>query len=449
MMSGFTISRLAASLTLLVPDPRTARFCVAFSGGVDSSVLLHSMAALRAQWPGMSARALHVNHHLQPQADNWARHCIEFASGAAVDCRVLDVSVAPARGESMEAAARHARYSSLSGALGAGEYLLTAHHRDDQLETVLLQLLRGAGVAGLSGMPARTTLGRGHQLRPLLDVAHAELVAYAIGAGLHWIEDVSNIDTRFDRNFLRQQLLPVLYARWPAAAETVARSARHLAEAQSLLTERAREDLAAARAGANLRIATLRALAPARARNLLRFWIDTAGFRVPPSAVLDQILSQMLLARADAMPAVTWGDTEMRRYRDELYLGVAPPQTPTTELHWDWRSCSELDLPIPLGRLRLRAARLGECALAPPALAVRVGFQCGSQRLRLAPHAPSRTLRNLFQEHGVVPWMRACLPLLFVGNTLAAVADLWIDAEFQAREPGGMAIDWLDHPAIF
>lgn len=449
MMSGFTVSHLDASLARLVHDARTARYCVAFSGGVDSTALLHAMASLHAQCPGLAVRALHVNHHLLRQSDDWARQCMDFAAGVDVTCAILDVYVDPARGESTEAAARVARYAGLSAALSEGEYLLTAHHRDDQLETVLLQLLRGAGVAGLSGMPASTTLGSGHLLRPLLDVARSDLVAYATAAGLHWIEDLSNMDTRFDRNFLRQQLLPVLNKRWPGAAESVSRSAGHLAEAQQLLTERAREDLVLARAGTNLRISAIRALEPRRARNLLRCWIDGAGFRVPSSTVLDQVVRQMLHARADAMPLIAWGDAELRRFRDELYLGVAPPPTPPTELPWDWRGHSELDLPEGLGRLRLRTALPGECALAIPPQPLRVGFQSGSYRLRLAQGAPRRTLRNLFQEYGVVPWMRPCLPLVFIGDSLAAVADLWIDAEFQVREPGGMAIEWLDHPPIF
>lgn len=449
MTAGFTVSHLAACLAGLVPDVQSARCCIAFSGGVDSTVLLHATARLRAQFAQLGVRALHVNHHLQPQADAWARHCVNFAAEIGVECATLDVQVSSTPRESMEAAARLARYAALSAALGDGEYLLTAHHRDDQLETVLLQLLRGAGVAGLSGMPASTALGRGRLLRPLLGVARTDLVAYATAGGLRWIEDLSNVDTRFDRNFLRQELLPVLCKRWPAAADCVARSAGHLAEAQALLMERAREDLALARAGANLRVAAIRALAPARSRNLLRFWIDGAGFRVPSSAILDQILEQALAARADAMPVVAWRGAELRRYRDQLYLGVAPPRPPVAELTWDWRSHAELGLPDGLGRLRVRTALAGECSLAAPSLPLRVGFPTGSHRLRLAPRAPRRTLRNLLQESGVVPWMRACLPSLFIGDSLAAVADLWIDAAFQTYEPGGLAIEWLDHPPIF
>jgi tRNA(Ile)-lysidine synthase len=449
MSSGFTVSHLAASLEKLIPDLQAARFCVAFSGGVDSTALLHAMAGVRARVPGLMLRAAHVNHHLQPQADDWAGHCDDVAAGLGVPCAILEVSVSPASRESPEAAARAARYAGLAAALSDEEYLLTAHHRDDQLETVLLQLLRGAGVAGLSGMPAITALGRGYLLRPLLDFGRAELVAYATAAGLRWIEDLSNADTRFDRNFLRRQLLPVLRKRWPAAAESVSRSAGHLAEAQALLSERAREDLALGRAGTNLRVAVARGLEPARARNLLRFWIAAAGFRAPSSALLEQIVKQMLHARPDAVPVIEWGGAELRRFRDELYLGPPAPRAPKAEFTWDWRSHPELVLPETIGWLRAREALAGELALRIPSQPLRVSFGSGARRLRLQPGAPRRTLRNLFQEHGVVPWMRACLPLVFIGESLAAVADLWVDAEFQSDESGGLVIEWLGHPPVF
>lgn len=449
MTAAFTVSRLEQTLVRLVPDALRERCCVAFSGGVDSAVLLHATAMLRERHPGLAVRAVHVNHHLQTRSADWVRHCLDFAADVGVDCEVLDVHVNLPRGESTEAAARAARYSALSEALGEGEFLLTAHHRDDQLETLLLHLLRGAGVAGLDGMPESAVLGRGRLLRPLLDVDHAELVAYAQGVGLDWVEDPSNADTRFDRNFLRQRVLPVLRERWPAAASGASRTARHLAEAQALLEERAQEDLTLARSGANLRVSAVRALDPARARNLLRFWIARAGFRVPSSTVLDQILWQMLNARDDALPLIKWGDVELRRYRDALYLGRSALGPPSAALDWDWRARPELELPAGLGRLRLRPARRGEAAFAEPLQSLRVDWHCGSQRLQLAAGAPRRTLRNLFQEQGVVPWMRPCLPLLFVGESVATVADLWIDVAFQSRDGDGNVLEWLDHPAIF
>lgn len=446
----FSVARLSEELTRLVRDALCARYCVAYSGGVDSTALLHAMVMLRNAHPRLALRALHVNHHLQPGADHWALHCRDFAARWSVALEVLDIRVARTRGESTEAAARAARYAALSMALAPDEHLLTAHHRDDQVETVLLQLMRGAGVAGLSGMPERSVIGSGILLRPLLGVDHADLIEYARNAGLRWIDDTSNEDLRFDRNFVRQRVLPGLRARWQGMAASVARSARHLAEAQALLDERAREDLVLAGEGANLRVSALRTLSPARARNLLRYWIDRANHPVPSSAVLGEALRQVLRARADTTPLIEWGRVQLRRYRDGVYLCRPQPEPPRERLVWRWVERGELELPDGLGRLRLRAARPGEAALSIPSGALQVGWNQGTHRLRLSARGSRRTLRNLYQERGVVPWLRRHLPLVFVGDSLAAVADLWIDAQFRARDgEQGMAIEWLDHPPIF
>ncbi len=450
MASGFSAALLGELLSRLVRDVHAARFCVAFSGGVDSTALLHALSVLRNAWPQMALRAAHVNHGMQPQADDWAFHCSEFAARFSIPLQLLDVTVKPAPGDSSEAVARAVRYAALAELLTPGEHLLTAHHRDDQLETLLLQLMRGAGVAGLSGMPDSAALGRGDLLRPLLDVDRADLMAYCRAEELPWVDDTSNEELRFDRNFMRQRVLPVLRERWQAAADNVTRSARHLAEAQTLLDERAHEDLALARDGANLRISALRALAPARARNLLRFWIAHAHHPVPSSVVLDQVLVQMLSARADAMPLIEWAEVQLRRYRDGLYLCRAPPEPSSEVLAWDWRQQDEVELPDGIGRLRRRSARVGEAGLRVPAAPLQVRWTHDAHKLRPSARGSRRKLRNLFQEHGVVPWMRPCLPLVFVGDSLAAVADLWIDVEFRAAETEeGLAFDWLDHPPIF
>jgi tRNA(Ile)-lysidine synthase len=449
MAPGFSITLLGESLTRLLGDTHGQRCCVAFSGGADSTALLHALSQVRERL-GIALRAVHVNHHLQPQADDWAAHCRGVAARFMVPLQVLDVSIRAARGESVEAAARHARYGAIAAALEPAEHLITAHHREDQLETILLRLMRGAGVTGLAGMPETAAFAQGLLLRPLLGVERAALVAYCQAAQLTWIEDLSNADTRFDRNFLRERVIPALRERWPAVAECVARSGGHLTEARALLDERAREDLARARDGEALRISALRALSPARARNLLRFWIESAHQPAPSSAVLDQVMVQMLDARSDAMPLVVAGERQLRRYRDVLYLCRPPPPRPPHPLTWAWREQPELELPGGLGRLRLRAAEAGEAAIGVPAGPLSVRWGGAARKLQLTAKGARKTLRNLFQEHGVVPWMRPSLPLIFAGDDLVAVADLWIDV--RSHPPPGegrMAIEWLDHPQLF
>ncbi|HSC06408.1 MAG TPA: tRNA lysidine(34) synthetase TilS [Steroidobacteraceae bacterium] len=448
MVPAFSVTLLRESLTRLLGDTRAPRCCVAFSGGVDSTALLHAFCQLREGFE-LTLWAVHVNHHLQQAADEWAAHCLKMAERLSVSLDILDVQVRPPRGESLEAAARTARYAAIAGHLVAGEHVITAHHREDQLETILLRLVRGAGVAGLGGMPEVVPLGAGRLLRPLLGVERSALVTYCQAAQLPWIDDSSNADLRFDRNFLRARVIPALRERWPAVADCVARSGSHLAEARTLLDERAHEDLALARDGDGLRVAVLRGLAPARVRNLLRFWIEAAGAPLPSSAVLDQVMTQMLGARRDATPLVVVGEREVRRYRDVLYLCEAPPPVPADALSWSWREQPELVLPAGLGRLRLRNAGDDEAALDLPAGPLTIAWQGSGLKLQVAPRGSRRTLRNLYQERGIVPWMRPLLPLVFAGDALVAVGDLWIDTRFR-RPDGerGITLEWLDAPPV-
>lgn len=442
--------RLAGSLANLGIDVRSARLCVAFSGGVDSSVLLHSLASLRSAHPELGLRAIHVNHHLHERAGEWQESAIRFASGLSVRLTVAQVEVTAARGESVEAAARDARYRVLEDALSAGEYLLTAHHCDDQLETVLLQLLRGAGAAGLAAMPRVAPFGAGWHARPLLEFDRAELAAYATANGIAWSDDPSNANARFDRSYLRHAVLPLLRARWPAAAASAARSATHLAEAQGLLEHLAAADLANAIDGRTLRISALRELPIDRRRNAVRHWIRIGAHAPPSTARLQQILEQMFEAGASRSPVIRWEKTEVRRYRDRLYVGAVFEAGRGEIDAWDWQVSAELDLGPGLGQLRLAPA--GEPGLPVGDLPnpLRVGWRHGTVRLRPEKNRPSRTLKQLFQEAGVVPWMRDRVPLLFAAKALVAVGDLWLDANFQPP-PGSArhALQWRARPELF
>ena len=448
-MTGFSAATLHAALAALGTDPETARYCVAFSGGADSTALLQCLAELRERYSGLELRAVHLNHHLQPGADLWAEHCARLTRQLAVPFLLLDARVQVARGESLEAAAREVRYRLLAEVLAPGEFLLTAHQAEDQLETVLLQLARGAGVAGLAGMSRRAPCGRGEHLRPLLDFGREELRSYISAVGLTWVEDPSNENQRFDRNFLRYRLLPVLKERWPSFPASVVRSADHLATAHALLDERASADHAVAAEGERLMVPILRRLEPARVRNLLRFWIRLRDASLPSSAVLEQIEAQMLALRADRIPEVQWGDRVIRRYRDRLYLSARFEGELAGESSWHWRVEPQLALPAGSGYLRAHLDVRTGARLAGIPDQLRVRWRSGGETLRLAINRPHRELRSLMQEWGIVPWMRGRIPLLYAGETLAAVGDLWLAAEFRAGEDQpGTVIDWLDHPAV-
>jgi tRNA(Ile)-lysidine synthase len=419
---------------LLPAFPDTA-LCVAFSGGCDSTALLAALSQLPR--PARSLRALHIDHRLQPHSRRWSAHCRRVARRLHVPLAVRTANITRARGESLEAAARTARYRLLAAALVPGEALLTAHHQDDQLETVLLQLLRGAGVAGLAAMPVLAPFGRGVLVRPLLTVPRAALADWVRGQGLSWVEDESNAQLRPDRNYLRARVLPVLRERWPSAAATASRSARHLAEAQRLLDILGEADAGRASSGAMLSARMLRRLTPERRRNVLRFWIAAAGVLTPPASRLEEIAGTLLAAREDAQPLVAWEGAAVQRQGDLLVLraggapGAAALQMP--EVAWQWRQRRRQVLPPPFGTLVLEPDARGPLDLDALGPTLMVRERRGGERLRPLRGGPRRALKQLLQEARVPVPRRAQLPLLFDRGKLIGVADLWLDESVQAH----------------
>ena len=433
---------LRAQLEQLLPHYPRVALCVAFSGGLDSTVLLAALAQLRA--PPLQLRALHIDHGLNPRARAWSRHCTRTARALAVPLTVRRARIEPLRGASPEARARAARYRLLGAALKPGEVLLTAHHLDDQLETVLLQLLRGAGVAGLAAMPASAPFARGLLLRPLLPLSRAQLAQWAGAQQLQWVEDDSNSQLHFDRNYLRARVLPALRARWPAAARSVARAARHAAEAQQLLTALGAADAARAQVGAQLSARVLRTLSPVRRRNAVRFWIMQHGERPPPESRLREICGALLAARADAHPSVGWDDVCVQRTAQLLTLSVPAAVAAPAAVNWDWQAqplCA-----LPHGTLELRPDAHGPLDMDALPAYITLGGRTGGERLRPQRGGPRRTLKRLLQEARLPPARRAQLPLLFDRGRLLAVADLWVDESVQARSGSRRRARLVFHP---
>ena len=315
--SGWLVRRLKD----LLPDFPPTGLCVALSGGVDSTALLAALAERKPLRPRI--RAIHVNHRLHPNAKRWVAQCRDLTHRLDVSLTVLTAKVSRARGTSVEAEARKARYEALACELGEDEVLLTAHHEDDQLETVLLQLLRGAGVAGLAAMPEVTRCGAGRLVRPLLPISRASLEAFARSRELERVEDDTNVDERFDRNYLRRSVLPLIKSRWQGAARAVSRSARHAGEAQRLLNAVALGDVEKSAVGESLSAKALRTLSPDRRRNALRFWIASRGAQLPNTARLEELAGPVLDARIDAHPYVTWANTTVERRHDLLTVIAA------------------------------------------------------------------------------------------------------------------------------
>ncbi len=441
----FSADDLAHRLRELTPASARG-FVVGLSGGADSLALLHAAVAAAAQLR-LPLRALHVDHGLQAAAARFIEAATSASASLGVPCRVLKVSLPDAAGRSVEELAREARYAALAADLRPRECLLTAHHQDDQAETFLLQALRGAGLAGLAAMPVSRPLGAGWHLRPLLDVSRASLRARLAGSGLAAAEDAMNVDRRFDRAYLRQEVWPALQRRWPAAGVVLSRSAAHLAVAQADGRVQACRDLARVRDGGALAVPALRRLSPPHRAAALRAFIEAAGARPPPQARLEEALRQILEARADAQPSIRWASHALRRYRDRLYLTAAEPPA-VRACSWPWREEATCELGRGVGILSWRGQPGGlDPQRLPPVIEVRP--RAGGEVLRAARGGVTHDLRHLLQERGVVPWARSQLPLLWSQGTLLAAADLWMNADYcVAAGEAGLCLRWESAPCI-
>jgi tRNA(Ile)-lysidine synthase len=423
---------LDAALETLGPAP----LLVAFSGGLDSTVLLHALAQSQAA-RARGLRAVHVDHGLQEDSATWTRHCRALAAELGVELVPLRVNVARMRGLGLEASARRARYGAIESLLAPGEVVALAHHRDDQTETVLLKLLRGAGPEGMGAMRPLRRLGRGFAWRPLLSLPRAALREYADRFQLAWIQDPSNADPAIDRNFVRLQILPRITRRWPEAETSIAQSAAWARAAAEFIDGEAERALARLQGPepSTLRFREWLALPGALRDPVLRRWLRLLDLPEPTHFQVTELVRQIGEAGEDRQPCVRWPGTEVRRYRDLLYA-LSPLQLPP----FDWSAAfdgSELVLPLDLGRLRL----FGGARLERP---LQVRFRRGGESLRLATGGHTRELRDLFQENAIPPWQRGRLPLLLDGeDSLLAVADLWL-SEAGARLFGllGTRVEW-------
>lgn len=393
------------------------RLVIAFSGGPDSTLLL---ACAAEAFPKRRLRAVHVDHGWHADAAAWSDHCRRVARALGVRCDVTRVDARPRTGEGPEAAARAARYDALRAYLGPGDVLLTAHHRDDQAETLLLALLRGGGVHGWAAMPAVRTLGAGLHLRPWLELPRAVLGAALERRGLVAIDDPANTDPAYDRVWLRREILPALRARRPGVDATLARAAQQAAAAAAGVDTLAAQDYVHCRGAVDgtLDCDALASLTPSRQRALLRWWIARAGLPRPPAARLETLRHQLLSARAERSPRVHWRGGEVRRWRGLAWaLAPAAPVEPGAEFVWTDRARA-LDLP----HRRLRPDDLAALGLAPAARAdVRVRLPRPGQRVRPPGTARARSLAAVLRMAGLPPWERKRAPLVYVDGALAGV----------------------------
>lgn len=416
---------------------------VALSGGVDSVVLLHLLHILSRSIM-FRLSAVHVEHGISSYAAQWSDFCQNQCGALGIPIQIFRLKVQKVPQVSLEAAARQARYQVFKGI--EADYIVLAHHQDDQVETMLLQLLRGAGVKGLAGMPVvRKLASKGgiRLLRPLLNVSRETIMQYARQHHLSWVDDESNSDTAYNRNFLRHAIFPLLEQRFPAYRETCSRASHHLGEAAHLLDELAEIDSKCAMTAGNLHVDGLRQLSFSRAKNLLRYLFTQHGAIQPNTLKLEEILRQLLSAKTDTKLHLVFGEIEIRCFK-----GLVRIQSK--------RMQSEIKAPLVWrGEHRWTLESLGgtiECVqqegtgINPVKLIkkpVTVRLREGGERFQPDCKRPRRSLKKILQEASLPPWERGTLPLLFSGEQLVWVPGIGVDCAFQAL-PGelGLMLTW-------
>ena len=443
-------ARVSACLAQFVRDGD--RLAVALSGGIDSVCLLHALLGWATSGPlqdtlprmrgrvgaggggkvSVTIQAVHVNHGLSPNAGRWQAFCEQLCEAWGLALEVKRVTVDAGSGDGLEAAARKARYAAFAGT--AAEWLLLGHHRDDQAETLLLNLLRGAGVSGAAAMPMMRPFHDRGILRPLLDTSRAEIEQYARAAGLSWVDDESNAEARLSRNFLRRHILPPLRERFPGCDTALTRAAAHFAESERLLRELADVDAASVVRQGRVVVSRLALLNDARARNLLRTLLRRAGIAQPDSLRLREMTRQL----RDAAPArhvhFDLGDKTLHRYRDELWL--IPKAQPGMDMAWRGEDS------LAWGDMRLYFSAVTGAGISGEKLrgaTVRIAPRRGGERFQPDGRRPRRTLKNLLQEHGVPPWERDRMPLLWCDGELVWAPGIGIDSAWQCA-PGAPGI---------
>lgn len=408
------------------------KILVAFSGGLDSHVLLHLFSKLSKD--DINLRAIYINHGLQAESDQWTKHCELICNALAVDFKSVSLNLRISKGESIEQLAREGRYQALSEQILEDEVLVTAHHQNDQAETFLLQLFRGAGVQGLASMAAQNSFDQGRHLhiRPLLGFSRDTLEAYAKQYDLDYIEDPSNKDITFDRNFLRQNIMPQLRQRWLGIDKTISRSAAIQAETKTLLDELAEEILPKILSEelyysldnnqqtlAPIDLTLFSRISLAKQRLVLRHWIAKQGFLNPSDKKLSHIFSDLIDAAEDKQPTIKWQGAEMRRYQNRLFI-MSPLMKHDASKVIDWNLVN----PIKLTSLSLQLSPADiDVKLHNPDETITIRFRQGGEKIEI-PKRGNISLKNYFQELGIPPWIRSRLPLVYAGEKLVEIVGL-------------------------
>lgn len=400
--------------------PNVKRFFLAYSGGLDSHVLLHQLQHELANDAHISLHAIHINHQLNRHSETWVEHCQIICEQLMTPLKIIKLEIKIQKGDSLEENARKQRYDALSHFIQETDCLLTAHHQDDQAETLLLQLFRGAGPKGLSAMPSITSFGKGFHARPFLMQNRDELLHYAKHHQLKWIEDDSNQNQQFDRNYLRHQVMPLIKERWPSVSQSIARSARLCAQSEMLVSSVIQESLKnALNSDKTLSLNSLRQFDTIQQAHMVRYWLCDLQIPLPSEKKISQIIDTVIYARMDANPCVKWRGGEIRRYRDQLYA-FSELILPEESLSFLWDLSVPLLLPNKLGTLVAKKSK-GKNLILEKYKKLTVRFNKKGLDCKIPGRSGTKSLKNLFQEWGIPVWERACIPLLFAEDKLISI----------------------------
>ncbi|MCW9047496.1 MAG: tRNA lysidine(34) synthetase TilS [Gammaproteobacteria bacterium] len=429
-----TTEYLIQQLNQLAEQYKIKTWCLAYSGGVDSQVLLHLLYLSK-----LNVKAIYIDHGLQRQSADWANHCFQQCEQLGITFQIIKVDASAQRGESPEAAARSARYAALKKCIQNNDCLLTAQHQDDQTETILLQLLRGAGAAGLSGMPEIARFGSGWHARPLLSISQKQITDYAELNNLSWVEDPSNQQVNYDRNYLRHSVMPQLKQRWPSLNKTLSVFASQQAENAQLLNVLAESDLNLSMIDeSRLDINQLTKLDDARLRNALRYWLKFINKPMPSRAVLEQVVLQIKNNSHDSAVLVSWANVEIRCFRNELFCLQKLSHDAAQVFNWDLQD--DLHLSSIEKKLRVKKTNTNNEQFVLDAsllkLPVTVRYRQGGERIKPAGRNATHDLKSLFQESAVPAWQRDRIPLIYIGDELVAVVGYWLEHSYAVKGEG-------------
>ena len=416
------------------------KFCIAFSGGMDSTVLLHVMKNIIDE--KSQIRAIHINHNIVDNSKVWTRTCKSICKNFGIDIEIISLEVTH-NGYGLEAAARDERYKKLKEILYENEYLLTAHHEEDQLETVFLRMARGTGLDGLQGINEKYSFGEGIIFRPMLEVSKTSVMDYAKEHQLKWVEDSSNQDTHFDRNFLRKKIIPQFRERWPSIASSVSRLSQLSAQNIKILNQIAEEDIGPIANMNELPLAKLLDKSFERANNMLRYIILANGMSIPSMKTLQDGLKEMLDPETDKS-VIAWKDYCIRKYKNHLYfLSNSDLEPNKVDVRIPWEIGKTVNLGENIGSIEATFIHGDGLSIEKCENKLTISYRQGGELIKPIGHRINKSLKNLFQENQILPWMRDKIPLIYYQDELVSVADLWFNQNYVASQnEAGFVVNW-------